>query len=47
MTEGYQWCIFLNSSRPRQAETKCVKRKEGQGDGKWEGEEEKKEKKRK
>ena len=28
MTEGYQGCIFLNSSRPRQAETKCVKGKE-------------------
>ena len=26
--------IFLNSSRPRQAETKCVKGKEGQGEGK-------------
>ena len=45
MTEGYQGCIFLNSSRPWQAETKCVKGKEGQGEGKWEGEGEKKEKK--
>ena len=45
MTEGYQGCIFLNSFRPRQAETKCVKGKEGQGEGKWEGEGEKKEKK--
>ena len=43
MTEGYQGCIFLNSSRPRQAEMKCVNGKEGQG----EGEVEKKEKKRK
>ena len=43
MTEGYQGCIFLNSSRPRQAETKGVKGKEGQGEGKWEGEGEKKE----
>ena len=42
MTEGYQGCIFLNSCRPRQAETKCVKGKEGQGEGKWEGEGEKK-----
>ena len=25
---------ILNSSRPRQAETKCVKGKEGQGEGK-------------
>ena len=47
MTEGCQGCIFLNSSRPRQAETKCVKGKEGQGEGKLEGEGEKKEKKRK
>ena len=45
MTEGYQGCIFLNSSRPRQAETNCVKGKEGQGEGKWEREGEKKEKK--
>ena len=43
MTEGCQGCIFLNSSRPRQAETKGVKGKEGQGEGKWEGEGEKKE----
>ena len=47
MTEGYQGCIFLNSSRPRQAEMKSVKGKEGQGEDKWEGEGEKKEKKRK
>ena len=45
ITEGYQGCIFLNSSCPRQAETKCVKGKEGQGEGKWKGEREKKEKK--
>ena len=38
MTEGYQGCIFLYSSRPRQAETKCVNGKDGQGEGKWEGE---------
>ena len=38
MTEGYQGCIFLNSSRRRQAETKCVKGKEEHGEGKWEGE---------
>ena len=43
MTEGYQGCIVLNSSCPRQAETKCVKGKEGEG--KWEGEGEKKERK--
>lgn len=35
---------ILKSFRPWQAETKCVKGKEGQGEGKWEGE--KKEKKR-
>ena len=45
MTEGYQGCIFLHSSRPRQAETKCVKGKEGQRESKSEGEGEKKEKK--
>ena len=45
MTEGYQGCIFLNSSRSRQAESKCVKGKEEQGEGKCEGEGEKKEKK--
>ena len=47
MTEGYQGCIFLNSSRSRQAETKCVKGKEEQREGKCEEEGEKKEKKRK
>ena len=50
MTEGYQGCIFLNSSRSRQAETKYVKGKEEQGEGRegrCEGEGEKKEKKRK
>ena len=45
MTEGHQGCIFLYISRPRQAETKCMKEKEGQREGKWEGEGEKKEKK--
>ena len=40
----YQGFIFLNSSHPRQAETKCVKGKEGQC--KWEGEGEKKERKK-
>ena len=43
--EKNQGCIFLYSSRPRVAETKCVKGKEWQGTGKWEGE--KKEKKKK
>ena len=38
MTEGYQGCIFLNSSRSRQAETKCVKGKEEQREGKCEEE---------
>ena len=38
MTEGYQGCIFLYSSPPRVAETKCAK---GQGEGKWEGDGEK------
>ena len=47
MTEGYQGCIFLNSCHSRQAETKCVKGKEEQGEGKCEGEGEKEEKKRK
>ena len=47
MTEGCQGCIFLNSSRSRQAETKCVKGKEEQREGKCEEEGEKKEKKRK
>ena len=45
MTEGYLGCIFLYSPRPRVAETKCVKGKEGQEEGKWERE--KKEKKKK
>ena len=45
MTEGYLGCVFLYSSLPRVAETKCVKGKKGQGEGKWEGEGEKKEKK--
>ena len=30
MTKGYQGCIFFYNSRPRVAETKLVKGKEGQ-----------------
>ena len=47
MTEGYQGCTFLNSSRSRETETKCVKGKEEQRESKCEEEGEKKEKKRK
>ena len=47
MTEGYQGCIFLYNSRPRVAETKCVKGKEEQRERQMrrEGGEERKEKK--
>ena len=38
MTEGCQGCIFFYNSRPRVAETKLVKGKEGQGEGKREQE---------